>query len=342
MRAKENRDRIYALLGLAADTETLGIRADYSTAVQVDIVYTRVAKNLICAGYTDLLVLPKSLQDNGDLDKINRLIPSWVPDWTMRLRRPFAFNDRGRDAIQLFFPSGKDAQLEINDRGDEKVLGLNGFYVDEIIELREVWDPENKSNRDKKDTLSHAAQINHEAYISLLEDVKALCASVFVKNQDLYESAKRQAEAVWRIPIGDITCTEDLKDIRVRSSLEDTYKNAFVHTEFFARYVDLPRSEWKCPIETVLTFNEQARQYRMDMDKMAKKRPFVTNLGYVGMGPPDMKEKDRVVIFMGATVPFVVRSLGDEKYELVGDCYCDGIMDGEVVDKKPKQNFDLV
>ena len=343
MGAKDDRDRIYALLGLATDTETLGILADYSEANHTSIVYTRVAKQLICSGHVDLLILSESLQYIGECNKIIELIPSWVPDWTMSLRRPFAFHGQSMDTIPFFFPSGEDAQPEINDYGDDEVLSLNGFYVDGIIELGEIWDPEvDGSNSDKKNKRSHPTQINHEAYISLLEDVKAKCSNVFVKNQDLYESAKRQAEAVWRIPIGDIACTEDHKDIRATSSFEDTYKNAFIHMEFFARYSNLPRSEWKCPIETVIKFDDQALRYRMAMDKMEKKRLFVTSLGYVGMGPPNMEEGDGVVIFMGATVPFIVRSLWGEKHKLVGECYCDGIMGGEIVDKRPKQKFDLI
>ena len=78
------------------------------------------------------------------------------------------------------------------------------------------------------------------------------------------------------------------------------------------------------------------------MDKMAKKKLFTTSLGYLGMGPPNMEKEDGVVIFKGATVPFVVRSLGDGKYKLLGECYCDGIMDGEIIGIRSEQTFDLI
>jgi hypothetical protein len=36
-------------------------------------------------------------------------------------------------------------------------------------------------------------------------------------------------------------------------------------------------------------------------------------------------------VFVGATVPFVLRPVGLERYKLVGACYVHGIMDGETI-----------
>lgn len=58
---------------------------------------------------------------------------------------------------------------------------------------------------------------------------------------------------------------------------------------------------------------------------------FVTEKWYIGLGPRDgMRSGDRICIVPGCTVPLVVRRLGST-YELVGDCYVYGIMEGEVM-----------
>ncbi|KAI1409745.1 heterokaryon incompatibility protein-domain-containing protein [Hypoxylon sp. FL1857] len=61
---------------------------------------------------------------------------------------------------------------------------------------------------------------------------------------------------------------------------------------------------------------------------------FLTTRGFIGIGPASMKPDDLIVIILGLTVPFVVRRTEDQdsqKYILIGECYVDGIMDGELV-----------
>ena len=63
---------------------------------------------------------------------------------------------------------------------------------------------------------------------------------------------------------------------------------------------------------------------------------FVTEHGQMGLGPRLMRQRDLVCVLLGSGVPFVLREVsgggsGDGWYELVGECYCHGIMDGEAV-----------
>ena len=59
------------------------------------------------------------------------------------------------------------------------------------------------------------------------------------------------------------------------------------------------------------------------------------------------KPGDLICVFVGAQTPFLVRhvggnGMGDQRYELVGECYVHGIMDGEVVFEEDLQTFILV
>jgi hypothetical protein len=66
---------------------------------------------------------------------------------------------------------------------------------------------------------------------------------------------------------------------------------------------------------------------------MRGRTPFLTqNQGYVGMGPRDTQPGDVVVLFPEAETPYLIRphpGRGSGHFELVGEAYCHGIMDGE-------------
>ncbi|KAJ4136584.1 hypothetical protein NW768_004201 [Fusarium equiseti] len=62
------------------------------------------------------------------------------------------------------------------------------------------------------------------------------------------------------------------------------------------------------------------------------RRFFSTVDGYWGMGPSAMETGDICAVLLGADVPFVLRPKGAEgEYQLVGECYMYGFMDGQAV-----------
>ena len=78
------------------------------------------------------------------------------------------------------------------------------------------------------------------------------------------------------------------------------------------------------------------------MLSMGGKRPFRTREGYVGLGPVATRVGDLVVVFAGAGIPHVIRPRGRDRFEFLGDAYCDGPMDGEVWDEARLVTFLLV
>ena len=67
-----------------------------------------------------------------------------------------------------------------------------------------------------------------------------------------------------------------------------------------------------------------------------------TKQGRIGLAPCTTQTGDLVAIIMGADVPFVLRSTGVGTYELVGDCYIHGIMDGEALEGKHDQVGNII
>jgi hypothetical protein len=56
---------------------------------------------------------------------------------------------------------------------------------------------------------------------------------------------------------------------------------------------------------------------------------FSTKMGRLGLGSLGIREGDRIYIFYGAEVPFIVRFGASDNVQLVGHAYVNGIMNGE-------------
>ena len=73
------------------------------------------------------------------------------------------------------------------------------------------------------------------------------------------------------------------------------------------------------------------------------RRFFITENGYMGLGPEHMKKGDFIFVLFGGPVPFLLRDAGNHYvpkegpkpcHTLIGDCFVQGIMDGEVTTEK--------
>jgi hypothetical protein len=70
---------------------------------------------------------------------------------------------------------------------------------------------------------------------------------------------------------------------------------------------------------------------------------FITKSGYLGLGPQHVEVGDHVVILHDAKVPFVFRPCNNSQFELVGESYIHGIMDGEFIKEDMQcRAFDLI
>ncbi|RBR14522.1 uncharacterized protein FIESC28_07651 [Fusarium coffeatum] len=325
-RATQHRDRVFALLGLAVDVEELGIQVDYESPTER--VLAQTARGLIeKAGRVDILCcsqFPKLPDFVG--------LPSWVPDWRSNLRPSF-YNINERMNKHIFFASGNNSIVEIVKPTTESpfLLGLRGYTVDVIDKVAEgegwidlSWDP--------------------ARLLSFLAQVDALWQESMEKPIVIDgPTESRKVEARWRVPIGDLYKTEDGDEHRATPDIARSYRRCVQELKMFYQMTlgedELQDIEnWETPRDEDKKIN-----YDWDMRKMEGKRPFLTQMGYIGMGPIQGKPGDLVVAFCGGHIPFVLRPEpdGQDMFSFVGEAYCDGIMDGEVTTKE-KQTFWLV
>lgn len=90
--------------------------------------------------------------------------------------------------------------------------------------------------------------------------------------------------------------------------------------EIFRRICEgvLPENRWKTWI------NELSH-------RILYQRVFRTDRGLIGIGTTELRPMDRVVVFLGCSVPLILRKESDDHFRVIGRCYLDGIMDGEVL-----------
>lgn len=62
----------------------------------------------------------------------------------------------------------------------------------------------------------------------------------------------------------------------------------------------------------------------------------MTDNGFLGMVPDYFQDGDVVVIFLGGRIPHIIRRGESDFYELVGESYVHGIMQGKFMESQPK------
>jgi hypothetical protein len=72
-------------------------------------------------------------------------------------------------------------------------------------------------------------------------------------------------------------------------------------------------------------------RYYFAMEPLHNFRPFISKKGYIGMAPEFANPGDAICIIFGAIAPYILRRHPDKRYELMGETYVHGIMDGEAM-----------
>lgn len=99
-------------------------------------------------------------------------------------------------------------------------------------------------------------------------------------------------------------------------------------------YYDYKALDWRGDFDGFKCFTPDERTTEIYFDLATKtlsgRAFFLTEKGYLGIGPNDMQENDTVAVFHGGRTPFIIRPSSTKKeFHLVGDCYIHGLMRGE-------------
>ena len=75
---------------------------------------------------------------------------------------------------------------------------------------------------------------------------------------------------------------------------------------------------------------------------LSERKLITTKTGYLGLAPSAANVGDEVVILYGCNFPVILRRDNEGFHKVIGECYVDWIMDGEMIDAKDRGEYQEV
>ncbi|RYP48532.1 hypothetical protein DL768_005611 [Monosporascus sp. mg162] len=311
--ASEPKDRVYAFLGIARDSQELGIRPDYRDHVTYQHVYTQVAGAIIRAGRLDILGLCRvGYLRTEPYSKVDRdsALPSWVPDWSKPIVTAWGqcFED-GIYQASRNLPRINAAPTVLITPPLAATLRLKALFLGTVSQLGSAWTPHWEKEFDYA-----AAQL-------LFQEVEQfLSQSVSIR---VYTDQQR-SEGPWRIPIGD----KEVNPLGITVRATARSYNEYLELKHFMASLQQP--QYRQTITLLTSIRGRWASYLINMKDMWDARPCVTGYGHVGLCPLETRVHDEIWLPVGAHVPYIFRKTSPSDRRLVGEAFLYGVMDGEL------------
>ena len=302
-KATDLRDKVYGMLGMKPVT----IRPDYSKSVRE--LYTEASATIDEEWLISLFCCvdhPDSVEN----------LPSWVPDWS----QPRWTTSLGYDS-QFAGVYAASARIQPDPRIDGCKLKTTGTIFDTISITSEV--AQALTLVELVDPLSRTSQFIARNVESVLEHCQRYSTSCSIFT------------AFWHTLVAG-------KDSSGRRKAPTTAPDDFspifallidIATKGSPSILDQPTFKRKLTLAN-LKVRQPSKVYRLMQiafkDAMECRRFCVTSNGYMGLFPQTTHVGDEISVISGGHIPFVVRRLSGDDFQLVGECYVHGIMDGEV------------
>lgn len=172
---------------------------------------------------------------------------------------------------------------------------------------------------------------NYQLQLEWLSDIAKL--SKHCKN--VYGSLQAFEDALWRIPITDLEFTSAGEYKRASRAMQKGYQ--LYRTGFFC--ATMKRTELQQRSDDI---RQLAAYWRPMISRSSGRKYIGSQRGYLGVGPTTTLQGDVIAIMLGMDTPLVLRPAGDDHYQIVGEAYVHGIMDGEVMkDSHAVQEFKI-
>lgn len=301
--AGDERDRVYALLGLF-QSQARSLSADYNLSVEE--LHLELSRALLTSGHLAVMYGDRRGTDT-------ELYPSWARRFGRaidRFEREYeGIRDQNRKSYDA--SGSRDPSVQILSA---RTVSLAGIKLSEVAEMSSSF--QDYHNLD-------------ETLRTYLCDCSALINFAARKNT-AYKAGGTLKEAYLRAAVGD----------RYRSS------DAEVSREPETKELQTLK-EWIFSLRPISSQTQSVLASNIGFHVL-QRRFFTTKSGLVGFGPSNLLPGDEVWIIFGSRVPFIARRLdgtsgavapssGVESQDshqrcIIGDCYVQGIMQGEAVE----------
>ncbi|KAL8410422.1 hypothetical protein RB596_000195 [Gaeumannomyces avenae] len=330
-RATDQRDKIYGLLGLAAEShEASGppgpLRPNYSLSVAK--TYQRVARFLLDRSGS-LAMMTRTRRPAGPPSRFQLLqgqeeLPSWTPDWGDVVNSDFRvflswvyYSDVSRPT-RLGYPEQYAASAglpaAVHESADELILRASGIRADMVAQAV----PFNPGN--------YTREVFSRRFAGSMARV---CEAAFSFPYDMVSWVKHLIKATtadqhhlvgrsWEQSVRDGSAY--LKDLLQAS---DTRKAPAINRFCSGKGTDLLEK---------LAAGGNAEKYEALARSYCFNRSFITTYnGRMGIGPSETEVGDTVSVILGGGVPYIIRRHGTDHWLFVGEAYVNGLMNGEAV-----------
>lgn len=315
--ATDPRDKVFAIQGLCEPGKEDWTVPEYSKSLYE--VYLDSARRII---HEDGIIGHLEAGEIGLVGKATaglEQLPSWVPDWS---RAAVASNLSHRGAKLNYKAGGLEHREAHYLQGLTLILSTHIFdTVEEVSQTFELSAADDAQIR----IFDHALR----KWVAFAKTHQIISTSEVVKLKYGLDTDTDCERLLWRLLIGDRTSTERPAPPGV--------------AELFFAWVDsnlalynireLSKEERNRPAtEEEIARNNLAQKYlELLQDGCMGRRACFTSKGYVGLVPSLAQKDDVIAILFGAQTPLILRPIAGDRYHLVGECYIQGIMDGEAL-----------
>ena len=324
LESTDPRDKIFALLGLAADRdelESLNVLPDYSKTCKE--IYETAMAALLQQGHISLLSCCQSPKAVPGLS-------SWAPDWSQSVTD--MLQDVETDHITLY------PQFSASGTGscDSKITIIgNDDAIEGISVVCQIYDEIQEIGSFPARVTSHEVPFS-ETYswpVQWLAEILRLSYG-----NDRYRDFSERLRAAARTSIGGVRHDQNTRLVRVGDDLIlealDLLQNGIKHI----KENRIRRAVQRLLVNKPTHFKvnpQNAKQGELGpaiIGKSLGRLPFITRMGHLVLSSEHVKQGDFVALIKGGQVPFILRRQTTGQYQLIGEAYVDGIMDGEAMD----------
>lgn len=266
--------------------------------------------------------------------------PSWIPDWEAE-NRPRCL---ALDQLSFNAARGERSPQGVVFGDAEALLGLEGFVFDRVEAMSNVVD------KGPPSTWTFAQFQTYKARMETMVEFLQRCLEwediTNARSNGRYVGgAEPMLDAYWKTLLGGHVTAENAERQGEEFHRFDMISKAGAKV---LRDLGLPAWPWIMALtpyniavlfsRAFLTRRDYAGLFRIGDFTSNPNHAFVmnrriirTSAGYIGLAPAATRCGDAVALFKGARVPFLIREKGD-RWEIIGEGYIHGIMEGEVWD----------
>jgi hypothetical protein len=316
--AKDKKDKVYGIMGLLDRQISERIDPEYADSKSLLSVYIDLIKALI--------------ESTGDLSFIFRFgqpdldanWPTWVPDLRAGLKR-----NVGSDILGKCASGESSANIRIIPTGP--YLCCQGFLVDFI---EEKCCPTPTRSRNPRKVFPNSCEYGNRYALALslwktlclgigcdgLEDLEETPLSIpWFDGSDLEHAVPDEwARQGWSTVYQTLGLYPHI--LTFRSKFKDFKIRGTFLRDFFPQKIG--RCKYSRDIEQQLHFFAMTNSGRNLVG---------TSNGFLGLAPANARQGDYVYILLGCNVPVILRLTGGGSFKVIGECYIQGLMDGEAM-----------